>query len=50
VFLQRHALEIFLDGLVRGWFAGQNEMAAGLLDGFGNGLAGEQVVAEINWP
>jgi len=36
--------------LVRRWLAGEDEFPARLLDGFGDGLAGEQIVAEKDRP
>ena len=50
MFLQFGAGKIFADGLMRGRLAGEDEIAAGLLDGGGDRLAGEQVVAEEDWP
>ena len=47
---QLGAMQVFGDGLVRGRLAGEDEIAAGLLDGGGDRLAGEQVVAEKDRP
>ena len=44
VFLQTGAIQIFGDGLMRGWLAGQDEIAADVLDRGGDGLAGEEIV------
>ena len=50
MFFQFGAFDIFGDGSVRRWLAGENEVPARLLDGFGDGPAGEQSVAEKDWP
>jgi len=50
VFLEFGAGEILGDGLMLGGFACEDEIAASLLDGGGDGLAGEQIVAEKDWP
>jgi hypothetical protein len=42
--MQFGAMEIFGDGLMGGGLAGQDEAAAGVLDGGNDGLAGKQVV------
>ena len=50
ILMQFGAMEIFGDGLMGGGLAGQDEAAAGVLDGGNDGLAGKQVVTEIDWP
>lgn len=50
VFLQFGAMEVFGDGLMRRWFAGENEAAAGISDGRDDPLAGKQIVTEIDRP
>ena len=48
--LQFGAMEIFGDGLMGSRLAGEDEVAAGVLDGGNDGLAGKQVVTKIDWP
>jgi hypothetical protein len=50
VVLQRGAVQVLGDGRVRGRLAGEDEVAAGVLDGGGNRLAGKQIVAEVDRP
>ena len=47
---QYGAVPVFGDGLMRGWLAGEDEVAAGVLDGGGDRLTGKQVVPEIDRP
>ena len=49
-FFQFGALEIFRDDPMRCRLAREDEVAARLLHGGGDGLTGEQVVAKENWP
>ena len=49
-FFQSGALEIFRDGPMRCRLAREDEAAARLLHGGGDGLAGEQIVAKENRP
>jgi len=49
VFLEFGAGEILGDGLMRSRFAGKDEVSAGLLNGGGDGLAGEQIIAQEDW-
>jgi hypothetical protein len=46
MFLPFGAIQAFGDGLVRRWLARQDEIAPFGLNGLGDGLAGEQIVAE----
>src|SRR5208283_2137231 len=48
--LQFGAMEIFGDGPMGSRLAGEDEVAAGVLDGGNDGLAGKQVVAKIDRP
>src|SRR5277367_5962246 len=43
-------MQVLGDSQVRGWLAGEDEVAACVLDGGGDRLAGEQVVAEVDRP
>ncbi len=44
------AVQVFVDGLMRRRLAGEDEIAAGFLDGGRDRLAGEQIVPEIDRP
>src|SRR3954468_9206026 len=48
--LELDAGEIFSDGLMRAWLAGQDEVAAALLDDAHDRLAGIEIVATIDRP
>src|SRR5208283_4604596 len=48
--LQFGAMEIFGDGPMGSRLAGEDEVAAGVLDGGNDGLAGKQVVTKIDRP
>jgi len=50
VLLQCGAMPALGDGRVRRQLAGEDEVAAGVLDGGSNRLAGEQVVAAVDRP
>ena len=50
MFLQFGALQVFSNRLMRSWLAGEDEVAAGILDGGNDRLAGKQIVAEIDRP
>jgi hypothetical protein len=47
---QRGAMQVFGDGLVRRWLAGQDEAADHPMDGLGDRLAGEEIVAQVDRP
>src|ERR1700722_5172479 len=48
--LQFGALQVLGNGLMRSWLAGEDEVAAGILDGGNVRLAGKQIVTEIDRP
>ena len=50
MFLQFGAMQVFGNRLMRSWLAGEDEVAAGILDGGDDRLAGKQIVAEIDRP
>jgi hypothetical protein len=50
MFLQFGAMQVFGDGFMRRWLAGEDEVAAGMVDGGDDGLAGKQIVTEIDRP
>src|SRR5664279_1748338 len=57
MFLQFGTVQVLLDGLMRGWLAGQDEVApslacslAPIVDGSSDRLAGQQIVAEKGRP
>jgi hypothetical protein len=50
MFLQFGAKQVFGDGLMRRRLAGEDKIAAGIVDGGGDRLAGEQIVPEIDRP
>ena len=48
MFLQFGAMQVFGDSLMGGGLAGKDEVAAGIVDGSDDRLAGKQIVAEID--
>jgi hypothetical protein len=50
MFLQFGAMQVLSNRLVRRWLAGEDEVAAGILDGGNDRLAGKQIVTEIDRP
>ena len=48
--LRLGAPKILGDSLMRGWPAGEDEVAAGVVDGGGDWLAGKQIIAEQDRP
>jgi hypothetical protein len=50
LFQRGAAAQIFGHGLVRRWLAGQDEAAAHLMDGLGDRLTGEEIVAPVDRP
>jgi len=48
--LQFGAQQVLSNGLMRRWLAGEDEVAAGIVDRGGDRLAGKQIVPEIDRP